>query len=102
MEGMAKPGAITGRRPSAGEGAARSVNSDPAGSIAEAVRVYSLEGDSPRSTHAPQAGCVAFQNIGGDPEQEYFADGIVEEIHHWYPDQMAIRNRAQPSFIAKG
>ena len=24
--------------------------------------------------------CLPFQNLSGDPEQEYFADGMVEEI----------------------
>ena len=28
----------------------------------------------------PSIAVLPFQNIGGDPEQEYFADGIVEEI----------------------
>ena len=28
----------------------------------------------------PSIAILAFQNIGGDPEEEYFADSIVEEI----------------------
>jgi TolB-like protein len=56
--------------------------------IAEPVRVYRvrLDGvrDAPRPELAlpdkPSIAVLPFQNIGGDPEQEYFADGIVEEI----------------------
>ena len=28
----------------------------------------------------PSIAVLAFQNLSGDPEQEYFADGMVEEI----------------------
>jgi adenylate cyclase len=28
----------------------------------------------------PSLAVMPFQNMSGDPEQEYFADGIVEEI----------------------
>jgi adenylate cyclase len=69
--------------------------------IAEPVRVYSLEvGVPPQPKPAPKTNAttqekpsapltlpdkpsiavLAFQNISGDPEQEYFADGIVEDI----------------------
>ena len=33
-----------------------------------------------RSPTSPRSRCLPFQNISGDPEQEYFADGMVEEI----------------------
>jgi TolB-like protein len=56
--------------------------------IARPVRVYRarLEGTStaPRATLAlpdkPSIAVLPFQNLSGDPEQEYFADGVVEEI----------------------
>jgi TolB-like protein/class 3 adenylate cyclase/Tfp pilus assembly protein PilF len=68
--------------------------------IAEPVRVYSLEISAPAPVmHAPQAepvrlapsaplalpekpsiAVLPFPNMSGDPEQEYFADGMVEEI----------------------
>ena len=32
----------------------------------------------------PSIAVLPFQNMSGDPEQEYFADGMVEEIvRHW-------------------
>jgi class 3 adenylate cyclase len=68
--------------------------------IAEPVRVYSLEVGGPAPVkHAPQVepttpepsarlalpekpsiAVLAFQNMSDDPAQEYFADGMVEEI----------------------
>jgi DNA-binding winged helix-turn-helix (wHTH) protein len=36
---------------------------------------------APRSEPvAPSLAVMAFQNLGGDPEQDYFADGVVEDI----------------------
>jgi len=102
LEGIAKPGAIC-----LSEDAYRQVKSrlDLAVSdlgptklknIAEPVRLYSLEVSVPApAKRAPQApepsvrlalpdkpsiAVLAFQNMSGDPEQEYFADGVVEEI----------------------
>jgi TolB-like protein/Tfp pilus assembly protein PilF len=56
--------------------------------IARPVRVYRvrLSGAAPSSRPAlplpdkPSIAVLPFQNMSGDPEQEYFADGIVEEI----------------------
>ena len=56
--------------------------------IARPVRVYRVQlGGTPakeRPTLAlpdkPSIAVLPFQNMSGDPEQEYFADGIVEEI----------------------
>jgi adenylate cyclase len=54
--------------------------------IARQVRVYAvwLDGPLDRPTLAlpdkPSIAVLPFQNMSGDPEQEYFADGMVEEI----------------------
>ena len=56
--------------------------------ISEPVRVYSVrDGDAPAHStlmlmlpDKPSIAVLPFQNMSGDPEQEYFADGMVEEI----------------------
>ena len=61
--------------------------------IAEPIRVYSLEVGAPaRAKHAPAPAheksapprlsmvVLPFGNIGGDPEQEHFVDGITESL----------------------
>jgi adenylate cyclase len=64
--------------------------------IARPVRVYRVRMESPLPNPPPQAGegrvgvlplpdkpsiaVLPFANMSGDPEQEYFADGMVEEI----------------------
>jgi adenylate cyclase len=58
--------------------------------IARPVRVYRLTADDAPSTPTsratlplpdkPSIAVLPFQNMSGDPEQEYFADGVVEEI----------------------
>ena len=54
--------------------------------IAQPVRVYSvqLDGASQRPALAlpdkPSIAVLPFQNMSGDPEQEYFADGVTEDI----------------------
>jgi len=56
--------------------------------IAEPVRVYRLrsDGEAMKARPAlqlpdrPSIAVLPFQNLSGDPEQEYFADGMVEEI----------------------
>jgi TolB-like protein/class 3 adenylate cyclase len=59
--------------------------------IAQPLRVYRV-GSSPASNHPiaptaalplpdkPSIAVLPFANMSGDPEQEYFADGMVEEI----------------------
>jgi adenylate cyclase len=58
--------------------------------IARPVRAYKIKldscADAPKSTpllplpDKPSIAVLPFQNMSGDPEQEYFADGIVEDI----------------------
>jgi adenylate cyclase len=64
----------------------------PLKNIAEPVRVYSLEVGrpaegmlavpAPERRDPPRLSLVVlpFANIGGDPEQEYFADGVTESL----------------------
>jgi adenylate cyclase len=56
--------------------------------IARPVRVYALAGTArsvrePKglpSSDKPSIAVLPFTNLSGDPEQEYFADGVVEEL----------------------
>jgi adenylate cyclase len=57
--------------------------------IAKPIRAYRLgpgstsvvpERLAPSLSDKPSIAVLAFQNMSGDPEQEYFADGIVEDI----------------------
>ena len=59
--------------------------------IAQPIRVYRISGEqlvAPRASirpalalpEKPSIAVLPFQNLSGDPEQEYFADGMVEEI----------------------
>jgi TolB-like protein/class 3 adenylate cyclase len=58
--------------------------------IARPVRVYRVRGPAPVGKwpatpslplpDKPSIAVLPFQNMSGDPEQEYFADGMVEEI----------------------
>ena len=56
--------------------------------IAQAIRVYRVQTDTPAPLPVaalplpdkPSIAVLPFQNMSGDPEQEYFADGMVEEI----------------------
>jgi TolB-like protein/class 3 adenylate cyclase len=55
--------------------------------IAQPLQVYRLQTGggaahvaSPALPDKPSVAVLPFQNMSGDPEQEYFADGMVEEI----------------------
>jgi adenylate cyclase len=54
--------------------------------IAQPVRIYSVRPDKTPQSPAltlpdkPSIAVLPFQNMSGDPEQEYFADGMVEDI----------------------
>jgi TolB-like protein len=94
LEGIAKPGAIC-----LSEDAYRQVKSrlDLAVSdlgatqlknIAEPMRVYSVEVGKPAQVKLPSASTpprlslvvLPFANLGGDPQQEYFVDGVTESL----------------------
>jgi TolB-like protein/Tfp pilus assembly protein PilF len=94
LEGLAEPGGIcvSGRVREDVEGkleiAFESTGEQQLKNIARPVRVYRvrLSGAAPSSRPAlplpdrPSIAVLPFQNMSGDPEQEYFADGMVEEI----------------------
>lgn len=57
--------------------------------IPEAIRVYRIASSAPATKapapvltlpDTPSIAVLPFQNMSGDPEQEYFVDGMVEEI----------------------
>src|SRR5215475_11863780 len=59
--------------------------------IAQPIRAYQVRSDTSTSDSAgsptslplpdkPSLAVLPFQNLSGDPEQEYFVDGVVEEI----------------------
>jgi TolB-like protein len=94
LEGIAKPGAIC-----LSEDAYRQVKSrlgvavsdlgaTQLKNIAEPMRVYFLEVGRPAQVTQPAASTpprlsivvLPFANIGGDPEQEYFVDGVTESL----------------------
>jgi adenylate cyclase len=58
----------------------------PLKNIAQPVRVYGLRlGEAPATAmpklpDKPSIAVLPFQNMSGDPEQDYFADGLVEDI----------------------
>jgi TolB-like protein len=94
LEGLAEPGGIcvSGRVQEDARGKLEIVFEDlgeqQLKNIARPVRVYRvrLSGAAPSYRPAlplpdkPSIAVLPFQNMSGDPEQEYFADGIVEEI----------------------
>ena len=103
LEGLAEPGGICVSARVQEDAAGRldlafeDMGEQELKNIARAVRVYRV-GPRPSRPHAagteavqpsppalalpdkPSIAVLPFQNIGGDPEQEYFADGMVEEI----------------------
>jgi adenylate cyclase len=55
--------------------------------IARPIRVYQFQTGGPTTTvptlalpDKPSIAVLPFQNLSGDPQQEYFADGMVEDI----------------------
>jgi TolB-like protein len=96
IEGIAEPGGISisedAWRQVQGKVAANFVDAGEQNlkNIAKPVRVYRVElGDHGTAQRTPPSlalpdkpsiAVLAFQNMSGDPEQEYFADGIVDDI----------------------
>jgi TolB-like protein len=99
LEGLAPPGGICVSAPVREDAAGKvdlafeDMGEQQLNNIARSVRVYRVRGHTV-STHAPPEGLtqslplpdkpsiavLPFANMSGDPEQEYFADGMVEEI----------------------
>ena len=54
--------------------------------IAQPIKPYRIRGETTVNgsplplPDKPSIAVLRFQNMSGDPEQEYFADGMVEEI----------------------
>jgi TolB-like protein len=97
LEGLAEPGGICVsarvREDAAGrlDLAFEDMGEQALKNIARPVRVYRVRDAATRSASAPAPPALSlpdkpsiavlpFANMSGDPEQEYFADGMVEEI----------------------
>lgn len=94
LEGIAEPGGIcvSARVQEDAQGkleiAFEDAGEQQLKNIARAVRVYRVrlsgaaQGQRPALPlpDKPSIAALPFQNMSGDPEQEYFADGVVEEI----------------------
>ena len=99
LEGVAKPGAICLSEQAYWQVKGRldlkviDLGATQLKNIAEPIRVYSLEvGQSTQAKPAPAPApeksapprlslvVLPFANIGGDPEQEHFADGVTESL----------------------
>ena len=94
LEGLAKPGAICVSavvRDQVGNKlplAFDDLGDQQVKNIADAIRVYRVQTATPAAQPVaalplpdkPSIAVLPFQNMSGDPEQEYFADGMVEEI----------------------
>jgi adenylate cyclase len=94
LEGIAEPGAICLSRAAYEqlqgklELTAEDIGEQRLKNIAQPVRAYRmlLDEDARRPAPVltlpdkPSIAVLPFQNMSGDPEQEYFADGIVEDI----------------------
>ena len=51
-----------------------------ASSTGRLTQVSEAAGHEPPLADRPSIAVLAFQNLSGDPEQEYFADGVVEDL----------------------
>ncbi|MFO1148093.1 MAG: adenylate/guanylate cyclase domain-containing protein [Alsobacter sp.] len=57
-----------------------SVGSDPAEDGSDRTDTHQDKGTPPARPEKPSIAVLAFQNLSGDPDQEYFADGITEDL----------------------
>jgi TolB-like protein/Flp pilus assembly protein TadD len=94
LEGVAKPGAICLSEDAYRQVKARldlvvgDLGEQSLKNIAEPIRAYSLEVGKPVQTELPPVAILPrlsivvlpFANLGGDPEQEYFVDGVTESL----------------------
>ena len=96
LEGIAEPGGITisedAWRQVQGKVAAKFIDLGPQSlkNIARPMRAYRVDLDAGSLTQPtapalaspdkPSIAVLAFQNMSGDAEQEYFADGITEDV----------------------
>jgi adenylate cyclase len=114
LEGVAKPGAICLSDQAYWQVKGRldlkvtDLGATQLKNIAEPIHVYSLEVGAPaQAKHAPapapekpapprlSIAVLPFANMSGDPEQEYFADGISEHNHRAVEAAATLRHRAQ-------
>jgi TolB-like protein len=94
LEGIAKPGAICLSEDAYRQVKARldlmvgDLGEQKLKNIAEPIRAYSLEVGRPAQARPDSAATpphlsivvLPFANLGGDPEQEYFVDGVTESL----------------------
>jgi TolB-like protein/Flp pilus assembly protein TadD len=94
LEGIAKPGAICLSEDAYRQVKARldlvvsDLGEQSLKNIAEPIRAYSLEVGKPTQATLDAAATpprlsivvLPFANLGGDPEQEYFVDGVTESL----------------------
>ena len=118
LEGIAKPGAICLSEQAYWQVkgqldiAVTDLGPTQLKNIAEPVRVYALNvskpavakpapAPAPEKSTPPRLSIVVlpFANIGGDPEQEHFVDGVTESLT---TDLSRIRDRAQHRFHLRG
>ena len=94
LEGIAEPGGICISEDAFRQGRGKvdaefhDIGEQSLKNIAQSLRVYRVRLGSAAEPAAtalplpvkPSLAVLPFQNLSGDPEQEYFADGMVEEI----------------------
>jgi adenylate cyclase len=119
LEGIAEPGGISisedAWRQVQGKLAANFVDTGEQSlkNILRPVRVYRVELDGERATEPtasplrppekPSIAVLPFQNISGDPEQDHFCDGLVEDIITTLSKLAGLRVIARNStFVYKG